>query len=610
MQCHLHHKLEYNSRILKGVLLRKTTIARLLQVSFTVVVLATFSLLEAESVGKFVQHLRYLASDELKGRGNNRPEIQMAADYIADCFRDYGLRPAGADGSYFQEFEVSIGIALQGENRVVFQIDKETSELKPGEDYVPLTIGGAGSVRGSLIFAGFGITAPELLYDDYEGLDVDGKVVLVYQHQPHQGHRFGRELTPYASLSHKILNARERGAVGVIIVPDPLCEQERSLERELHVDQLGIHAVRATEAWGKWLLKKGRSAGTGGTPGGSRALPEIEVTLSINVVNERYRLRNVVGLVPGAEEEVIILGAHYDHLGLGDKHSLSPEQIGQIHYGADDNASGTAGLLQIAESFAKQPRRYGVLFIAFAGEELGLLGSFHYTENPVMPLHQTRAMLNLDMIGRSQGELIISGVGTALEFRPILERLQADTDLTFRFSETPGASSDHLSFARRRIPVLFFFCGLHADYHKPSDVWQSINVEGSQEVVKVVRGVFDALEEQEGALQSVDLARETDTAGGAETGPSRALGATFDLGWGLDGVRVERIHGDKPAALAGLQAGDIIVEAAGRRILSIHDLGFALQVENLGGPIRLAIVREGAMLWVDLFSRQDGSHPR
>jgi aminopeptidase YwaD len=583
--------------------LRKATRAPFHLVLHTVVFLAAFLLLAAEDRDKFVQHLRYLASDELKGRGNDQPELQMAAEYIANCFRDYGLKPAGEGNSYFQEFEVAIGTALQGENRVVLRFKEEVAELKPGEDYVPLTMGEAASVTGSLVFAAYGITAPEIGYDDYEGLDVGGKVVLVYQHQPHQGQPFGKELTPYASYSHKILNARARGAVGIIVVPDPFCEQDRSLERELHVDQLGIHAVRAGEEWGKWLLRRGRSTGTG-TSGRSRAMPEIQVTLTINAVKETHRLRNVLALAPGSEKEIVILGAHYDHLGLGDKRSLAPDQIGLIHYGADDNASGTAGLLQIAEGAAGRPRRHGLLFIAFAGEELGLLGSLHYTENPVIPLDRVLAMVNLDMIGRCQDELIISGVGTTLEFRPILEDLQAGTDLTFRFTETPGASSDHLSFARKNIPVLFFFCGLHADYHKPSDVWQSINITTSQEVVKIVTEVFEALEQRSEPLRPVNLARETDTAGGAAGGPSEALGAAFDLGWGLDGVRVEKVTQGKFAGRAGLRDGDIIVEAAGRRILSLHDLGFALQVPAAEGPVRLAVVREDGIVWLKLKPRR------
>jgi aminopeptidase YwaD len=181
-----------------------------------------------------------------------------------------------------------------------------------------------------------------------------------------------------------------------------------------------------------------------------------------------------------------------------------------------------------------------------------------------------------------------------------LERLQHDTDLTFRFSETPGASSDHLSFARKNIPVLFFFSGLHADYHKPTDTWQQIKIGESQEIIGIVQGVFEALDGLIQPLRSVNLARESDTFAWAGTGPSQALGAILDLSWGLEGVRVDEVYRDKPAGLAGLKRGDIIVEAGGRRILSIHDLGFALQVENQQGPLGLAIVRDGNIVYLEI----------
>ncbi len=310
-------------------------------------------------------HLRYLASDELKGRGNGSPELDQAADYIAELFREYGLLPAGRQQTYFQEFEVSMGRSLGPENQVTLETGTEQIQLQVQRDYVPLTSGPDTVVQGPLVFAGFGISAPELEYDDYRDLDVGGKIVLVFEHEPQEQveeSRFaGRDLTPYATILHKVMNAKKKGAAGVILLPDdfnhPPAQEPRS--RRPRVEDIGIHSIRLTPEWSERLLEKsGRKSVDIVEEINSHLTPVsfdlgITATVSLDVVKVQNTVRNVLGFLPGQTDKIIIIGAHYDHLGLGTTGSLAPELIDQVHNGADDNASGTAALLQLAQDFSR-----------------------------------------------------------------------------------------------------------------------------------------------------------------------------------------------------------------------------------------------------------------
>jgi hypothetical protein len=492
--------------------------------SAIVLLLVTSALAQAGEDSDLMGHLRYLASDELKGRGNGTPELEQAANYVAELFREYGLQPAGDEETYFQEFDVSMGRSLGPENQVILETGTEQIRLEVRRDYVPLTSGPDTVVQGPLVFAGFGISAPELAYDDYRDLDVRGKIVLVFEHEPQEQVEeslfAGRELTPYATILHKVMNARNRGAAGVILLSDSFNHSpgQESRSRRSRVEQIGIHSVRLTPEWSKRLFE---TAGRDLTEvveeinGHSTAVAfdlGVTGTVSLDVVKVQHTVRNVLGFLPGQTDQIIIMGAHYDHLGLGTTGSLAPEPIDQVHNGADDNASGTAALLQLAQDFTTgSPLQQGLLFIAFAGEELGLLGSRYYTEHPTLPLENTIAMLNMDMIGRSQGNLLIGGVGTTAEFRRILDEVQTTSPLRFSYSDSSRGSSDHLSFSSKKVPVLFFFSGLHNDYHRPSDDWERINVQTLQQILEVVRStvhqLLDQLLEVSQSLQYVEVDR-------------------------------------------------------------------------------------------------------
>ncbi len=558
----------------------------------------------------YLEHLRFLASDALRGRGNDMPELGWAADYIAQRFAEDGLLPAGEGGSYFQEFEITTALEQGPENEVAFfGIPQAAVHLDVERDFTPLTFGGQVGVVGPLVFAGFGISAPELGYDDYRGLDVRGKIVAVYEHEPQEHSERsvfgGLELTEYSTVLSKALTARSRGALAVVLIPDDFNHYRswrRDRDREQPLDDLGIQTIRLSEGWGRRLLQlSGRDPieirrwiNRNLTPY-SFEFEGVQASIRVDVQRVRHTVRNVVAVIPGWSDETIVVGAHYDHLGLGGKSSLAPDQVGEIHNGADDNASGTAGLLQLAREFAAAPQpRRTLLFVAFAGEELGLLGSRHYVERPALPLDKTVAMINMDMIGRSSGDLLIGGVGTAQEFKPILNDLARLSPLRFRFAETPGGSSDHQPFAVRGIPVLFFFAGLHGDYHRPSDDWESVDLERSRQILDVVGRTIRRLDQIPGPLKAVDLVgRRTDA---AERGRDPAyFGSVPDMRHEGGGLRFEQIREGSPAALAGVVAGDVLVEFDGKAVDSLHDFTQALALRRPGDEVEVALLRYGQL---------------
>ena len=574
--------------------------------------LSLLLLAPADSSSHLLRHLRYLASDELKGRGNDRPEIHRAAQYIAAEFAKYGLLPAGDEKTYFQKFEVTTGHTLGSYSTVTLETRSGNIKLEAGRDYAPLSYGPESMVRGSLVFAGFGISAPELHYDDYKGIDVTGKIVLIFEHEPQENFErsmfSGRQLTPHGSIRSKVMNAKQHGAAAVLFLPDTYNHGRReafNLNQDVAIGEFGIPGFRMGRKWADLLLAESgrdvaiihRSIHTHLTPY-SFDLGEVTAAIVLDVVKVQRSLENVIGYVRGETEQMIVIGAHYDHLGLGDHSSLSPAQIGQIHNGADDNASGTAGLLHLARFFAESNPRRGVVFIAFAGEELGLRGSQYYTNHPAFPLEKTIAMINMDMIGRSPGHLLIGGVGTAAEFQGILHQLQKGTALEFQYSQTPQGSSDHLSFSLKKIPVLFFFSGLHRDYHTPSDDWEKIDLERTRQILEVVGKLIQWLDELEKPLQFVDLVNTFSAPGVSTQRYGPRFGLIPDLSWVSGGVRFAKVAEATPAARSNLKAGDILVQFDGREVSNLHDFTSTLATKDQGDEVEVVVLRRGRQVRV------------
>ncbi len=332
--------------------------------------------------------------------------------------------------------------------------------------------------------------------------------------------------------------------------------------------------------------------------------PSMRITLMVDVVRIRRKVANVVGILWGSDprlrDEAIVIGAHYDHLGLGDEHSLAPSRVGEVHHGADDNASGTSGLLELAVGLARHRRelKRSVVFLAFAGEESGLLGSSYYTEHPAVPIDHTIAMLNLDMIGRvSKNKVYIGGTGTSADFQKIVEEANRSSGFELSYSASGYGASDHMSFTVREVPVLFFFSGLHADYHKPSDTWEKIDAAQGIRVVQLVAEVtrrLDDVREKPLFVRVAEPATRGMAGGGGGYGPY--FGSIPDMGESEHGVKFADVRDGSPASKTGFRGGDVLVEFDGKKIDNLYDFTYALRAHKPGDKVMVTVLRDGQRL--------------
>jgi hypothetical protein len=457
-----------------------------------------------------LDHVRFLASDDMKGRANGSPELERAGDYIAQHFRAAGLQPGGRDGSWFQPFELVAGLTVGDGNALTFESGGKTVSLALGSGYYPMSahandtpaVASTELRNVPVVFAGYGLITAAAGYDDYRGVDVSGKVALIFSHEPQEFDRGsvmdGTRPMPQTTLKTKAAVARSHGAVALMVISDPAHRVDQAdyqlFKADPDAEDEGIPVLRVRrsemkpliDAWG--LDGLARLIDQDLVPR-SKPLAGATVTYVEHLAKNRRTVRNVVGILPGSDpalaKEAIVIGAHYDHVGLGGHLSVSPERTGEIHNGADDNASGTSSVLEIARVAAEQRQRFPrtLVFIAFAGEERGLLGSARYASEPALPLQNTIAMLNLDMVGRSRGAVDVSGLDLAPSMEADLERAMTATDgLTVRH-EGPGAGrSDDSSFIDKGIPAINFFTGFHPDYHRPGDDWDKIDAAGTKRV--------------------------------------------------------------------------------------------------------------------------------
>jgi hypothetical protein len=554
----------------------------------------------------YLAEVKYLASPELKGRATGSPELEKAAAYISGLFKSFGLKPvSGAD--YEQPFTVTVNAHLGPDNRFNDTDAGANGVLNVKSDYVPYSFSSSGKFSGQVVFAGFGITDADRHYDDYAGIDVKDKFVLMLRHEPQEG----KELTSHATFADKASNAKMHGAKGVIIVNDVAAHPNDAAADKLlefgsatGPTDAGIFFVQVKAADAEaWMKAEGRDlreieAGIDkDLQPRSCALAKLNVNLSVDVQHDTRTVHNVEAYLPGSTSEYVIIGAHYDHLGLGDEHSLAPSQIGQIHPGADDNASGTAGVIELARWFSKQPKpKRGILFLTFAGEELGLLGSSWYVNHPLLPLENAVAMINMDMIGRIRdGKVYVNGTGTGSTLAKLIGDTKPPDGFRFDLSENLGyGGSDHMSFTIKSVPVLFFFSGLHGDYHKPSDTADKINAVDAAKLLGYVAEVEQRLNEAPDRPQFIRTAEPKEPAAGAAGGGSGYgpnFGSVPDFDEPPKGVRFADVRDGTPAAKAGLKAGDILIEFDGKEIGNLYDFTYALRAKKPGDEVLVKVLR-------------------
>ena len=574
----------------------------------------------ALSATQYFKHVSFLASDDLKGRGNGTPELQRASEYIASQFRMLGLKPAGDKGSFFENFQITTGTSYGSGNAISF----DTRKLAIDSDFEPLSISPSAQIDGPLVFAGYGITAPDLQWDDYMGLDVKGKIVIVLRHEPQEmdpKSRFdGTNMTSHATFMNKAINARQHGARAVLFITDPNNHPEdkdtmSATMRDIGADDSGIAALRISRAAVAPLFEKaGKSISSVQQEMDNSFKPEsFDLKSSAHVVTDVSRIRktvhNVIAELPGSDKQLrnewVVVGAHYDHLGLGDEHSLAPSQLGQIHHGADDNASGTAGVLEFARlaSLHKQAFKRSILFMTFAGEEDGLLGSNYFVNHPTVPLNSIVGMINMDMIGRvTNNRLNVLGVGTSPEFKSWIEEFNKTVGMQLNFSASGHDGSDHISFDGKHIPILFFFSGLHSDYHRPSDTADKINSDGAISVLKLVAMSAERLANAAMRPQYTAVPEERSANGPISSNSSNGYGPYFgsvpDFRDDIKGVLFADVRADSPAGKAGLKAGDTLVEFGGQMITNLYDFTYALGNKKVGDVVTVVVQRNGQPLKV------------
>jgi aminopeptidase YwaD len=577
---------------------------------------------------RYLSHIKYLSAPEMRGRATGSPELEKAAEYIAGQFRAIGLTPL--DGSYLQAFPVTTNAKLGRGNRFEYVEEGKTIALKTGEEFIPFNFSSKGKLAGSVVFAGYGITAPEYNYDDYAGLDVQDKLVLILRHEPQEFDEHsvfaGKVYTEHAQFFSKAVNAKMHGARGVILISDAFnhrseSEQMEKFGRTAGPTDAGIPFVQIKAEVGmRWIAGAGKNLDDIGAAidkelkPQSFALPDsIQVHETVDVERVIKTVHNVAGYLRGETDEYLILGAHFDHLGLGDQFSMAPSLAGTtVHPGADDNASGTAGIIELARWFAAQPKqKRGILFLTFAGEELGLLGSSYYANHPELPLANAVAMINLDMIGRvREGKVYVGGVATGSNLRATLDPILAHYPLHVDYSDTTGyGSSDHTSFTTKQVPVLFFFSGLHGDYHKPSDTWDKIDAPDAARLLDMIAEVGTMLREEAERPRFVRVKEPENAHAGGVGGSSRSgygpdFGSIPDFAEIPNGVRFADIREGSPAAQAGLKAGDILVEFDGKPIGNLYDFTYALRSKNPGDRVTAKVLRGNETVTASVLLRE------
>jgi membrane-associated protease RseP (regulator of RpoE activity) len=555
-----------------------------------------------------LDQVKALTTPEMDGRQSGTPGADLAARHLAAAFQAAGLRPGGDGGGYVQSFSVPLGIKL-GVTNTLTSTSPAARPWTLGRDFIPLPVSEDGLVDAEVVFAGHGITAPDLGWDDYAGLDVTGRIVLVLGGEPRgrdPASPFRRpDAYHYSQHAHRIINAREHGARAILLVSHPAAGDDALPALAGLSQSWSILAAAITRGAADVLLAPaGRTLADLADEidrryhPGSRALGGARARLEVRLVRERGTAANVVGVLPGTDPrragEVIVIGAHYDHLGRGGEGSLAPDQFGTIHPGADDNASGTAAVVALARAFAAAggtPRT--LVFAAFAGEELGLLGSTHYVRAPAHPVDRTALMLNLDMVGRlREGKLYVAGVDSGTGLRDLVTGA-AGADLSLDLRGDPYAPSDHTAFYAAGRPVLFLFTGAHEDYHRPGDTWDRINGPGLAAVTAFASRVVAAVAAAPVAPEYVRLAAPpSPVRRGGGYGPF--FGVIPEFGESpRPGVKLGGVRAGSPAEQAGLRAGDIIVAFAGVAVRTLADLTFVLRGRRPGDRVEVIVLREG-----------------
>ncbi len=559
------------------------------------------------SVKDLKAHLFYLASDEMKGRFSGSPEEKIAADYIKNQFKSFGLAPL-FNGSYFQDFPFIERLELTSNNRAEIFIDNQKLKLTINKDFIPISFSGKAQIKAPLVFAGYGISSANLEYDDYGSLDVTNKIVIILREHPEHDSAHS-EFDRYASLRSKASTARNKGARGIIFVNGYYTSEDNLTElrydgapaiNDFPIIQVKRNIIEKIFKAHKLDLKEIQKRIDSTKESNQIDFKDCFAEIHTEIKEVENYARNVGGIIKSnfSSDEFIAIGAHFDHLGIDQLRSSSMYRgsDSQIHNGADDNASGTSAMLELAEALAayKSELKRNIIFLAFSGEELGILGSTYFTNNSPIPLDKIIAMINMDMVGRLNDEnsLTVIGAGTSSVWKPLLnDKNKYNLKLTFDDAGTGG--SDHQAFSNKNIPVLFFFTGTHSDYHKPSDDADKINYEGEKKVVSYILDVIKGIDELEKRPDYVKVNAPTNR----RMEKSKVyVGTVPEFGYNGEGYKLSGVTEGSPAAKAGLKSGDIIIRFGNKKVANIYDFMYAMSEYKPGDLVDVIVLREGKEL--------------
>lgn len=576
----------------------------------------------ASSAADLRRTVEFLASEELAGRMTGSDGARLAADYLAGELQKAGLAPGGDNRTFFQEFEFSAGVRVLPEKNSLLLETKGSgaSAFIVEKDFLPLAFSGNGSVGGEVVFAGYGLRVPGKEgkgYDSYAGVDAKDKIVLVFRYAPEGVSPERRaELNRYAGLRYKALIAREHGAKALLVVTGPNSPGAGELasiafdagmtDSAIPAASISLKTAEALFAAVGKNLEEIQSQLDRENPHGESGfgLPGATVRLTTAVERIRRTDRNVIGILPPATSavatppEYLLVGAHYDHLGHGEVGAMKRKgEETAIHYGADDNASGAAVVLAMAQTLAQQRKNSpggerGIIFAFWSGEEIGLIGSSFYAEHPKVPLDQIVAYLNFDMVGRMrENKLSIQGIKSSSSWNKLLEKRNVAAGFQLILQDDPYLPTDSTTFYLKEIPFMNFFTGSHEDYHRPTDTADTLNYEGLARISRFASALASDLA---GAATRPDFVKvEQSSPSGGREDLRVYIGSIPDYTTEISGVKLAGVRGDSPADRAGLKAGDVIVEFAGQKITNIYDYTYALDSAKIGQPVKVVIQRDG-----------------
>jgi len=541
-----------------------------------------------------IEHIKFLASDSLEGRRGGSEGARIASEYIKDHFEKLGLEPGGNQGSFFQEFSFVSDVIPGESNELIFECPGKAFSAVQGIDFSPLSSSANATVEGTLIFVGHGLKDLEKGHDDFAGINLEDAVAIALEGVPRELE--GTETTDRNLLVRKkAMLAREAGALGLLLVRDRESEDPMDrIEYDGIPGDVGIAYAHVTWRFAEQILSCGgltiESADSVPPP---QALGNISVKLRTDVVQKRATGRNVLAVITGRDpvlsDQYLVVGAHYDHIGM----ETSPDGGRTIFNGADDNASGVAGILELAASLTSNRPRRSILFASFDAEELGALGSLQFMKDPTVPKEKIAAMVNLDMIGRMQeGMLVVSGYDTSPAWDELIERSNKGLDLDIKKSAGGFGGSDHTSFYKDDIPVLFFFTGAHDDYNTPDDDWDRINTEGEAVILEYVARIIEDIGNSD---DSPPFSRsEAGRGGQRRSSLSVYMGTVPDFTHEGEGFAIIGTKEGSPAEKAGLLKGDVIVMMDGADVRNIYDFMGVLSGRKPGDVITVVVKREGA----------------